>query len=165
VVRFYGVHSSAGIAVETFSRSKCQSPSDLLSISAAKQLQFGAVLGKPFFPLLEHSLFKHIGNQWVSIYYLSLLISDGPLLFKFNRSWQLNGDRPPFVVFVPAVLEIALFAARVLGSLATGAFVQRLWDGKTDGKIKVVVSSILLLASAYNTYNRVTIDLPSDNQK
>jgi hypothetical protein len=98
--------------------------------------------------LLTHPWALSKLSQWTNL---------TPIPNTSNHSWQIEADRPPLVALIQAISEIVHIAAKVLGSLATGTIVQQMWNGKTDGKVKVVVSSILLLASAYNVYTPVTL--------
>jgi hypothetical protein len=90
-----------------------------------------------------------------------LLLSEWTGLKKLESSychgWQVESDRPPLVTFVQVASETIQIAARVLGSLATGTVVQRMFTDKSEGKIKVVVSLILLGLSFVNTCKTVAL--------
>jgi hypothetical protein len=59
-------------------------------------------------------------------------------------------DRPPVVVILASVFEIANVASKVINSCATGIVAQKMWSGGTTGKIRFVVTTALLALSFWN---------------
>ena len=65
---------------------------------------------------------------------------------------MMKSDRPPLIAFVACAKEIVNIASKVIQSFAVGVVAQKMFTGRTEGKIKIVVTTVLLGLSALNIY-------------
>lgn len=66
---------------------------------------------------------------------------------------RVEADRPPLVSFIQVAGEMVNIACKVLGSLATGVVVHKMFPGDTIGRSGAIVSLWLLTFSALNVKN------------
>ncbi len=69
---------------------------------------------------------------------------------RHKNIMTIISDRPPFVFFFACAREIADIASKVIGSFATGIVAQKMFDGQTEGKVRAVVTVVMLGLSAVN---------------
>lgn len=74
---------------------------------------------------------------------------------------QIEADRPSLISFVQVAGEMVNIVSKVLGSLGTGIVVQKMVTGDTSGKIRFVVSTVLLALSAWNVKNTFRVYVQS----
>ncbi len=129
----------------------------LLFLDPLKHIQFYASFAKnPFYShSFGHKLITHLAllpSNIFGVFAISEITGIKQCHIRGINQYHANleTERPPLVSFLACAGEALKIGAKIVGSLATGAVVEKMTTGQTEGKIRFAVSAALLALSAWN---------------
>jgi hypothetical protein len=89
-----------------------------------------------------------------------LTVNKSGIFPKHIQAVTVEADRPPLISFVACTVEALNIASKVFNSIGAGVVAQKMFNGQTEGKVRVAVTGALLALSALNIYKAVYRKLP-----